>query len=202
MKPYYRSNLFGTILCVAFMAACCLTSHAQIPLTPDQLPAAPPMRTIPEAERHQLEAEHDSKSRIKKTIELAEGHLAHAETEANEQQFDRSLRELGMYLALIEDSFKFLDKVNKGDHGKSRTLYKHIEIALRAHGSRLTVMRRATPLDYATRMKEVEDFAREGRTDALNAFFGHTVERDGRQNNSEENSDKPADKPPTPERQP
>jgi hypothetical protein len=182
------------------MAAGSLIAHAQAPLTPDQLPAAPPMRTIPEAERHQLESEHDPKSRIKKTLELAEGHLAHAENEANEQQFDRSLRELGMYLALIEDSFKFLDKINNGDHGKSRTLYKHIEIALRGHGSRLTVMRRATPLDYATRMKEFEDFAREGRTDALNAFFGHTVVRD--ESNSEEKSDKPAVKPPTPERQP
>jgi len=183
------------------MAAGCLTAHAQATVTPDQLPPAPPMRTIPEVERHQLEAEHDPKSRIKRTLELAEVHLAHAETEANEQQFDRSLRELGMYLALIEDSFKFLDKVNNGDHGKSRTLYKHIEIALRAHGSRLTVMRRATPLEYATRMKEVEDFAREGRTDALNAFFGHTVVRDARESNTEEKPEKPAIKPPTPERQ-
>ena len=184
------------------MAAACLIAHAQTPLNPDELPPAPPMRTIPDAERQQLESEHDSKSRVKKTMDLAEGHLGRAEHEANEQQYDRSLRELGMYLALIDDSFKFLDKLNHGDHGKSRTLYKHIEIALRAHGSRLTVMRRATPLDYATRMKEVEDLAREGRTDALNAFFGHTVERDGRDSKPEQKPEKPAVKPPTPERQP
>ena len=59
-------------------------------------------------------------------------------------------------------------------------------------------MRRATPLEYATRIKEVEDFARDGRTEALNAFYGHTVVRE-RPKTPPEDSKTKANKP---ERQP
>jgi hypothetical protein len=41
-------------------------------------------------------------------------------------------------------------------------------------------MRRDTPLEYAIRMKEIEERAREGRTEALNAFYGQTVMREGK----------------------
>jgi hypothetical protein len=181
-----------TIFLVAF------TCVAQDSRGADQMPAPPPMRTIPPAERAEINEVRDSKSRVKKTIEFANSHLLRAEAAANQQEFDQSLRELGLYLGLLEDAFSFLGRLNSGDRGKSRDLYKHIELALRAHGPRLTVMRRATPLEYATRMKEVEDFAREGRTDALNAFYGHTVVRDGRP--KPEDKDKPKDNPPNPER--
>jgi hypothetical protein len=46
-------------------------------------------------------------------------------------------------------------------------------------------------------MKEVEDYAREGRTDALNAFYGHTVVRDTPPSKPEQ---KPKQTPPNPER--
>ena len=72
---------------------------------------------------------------------------------------------------------------------------------MRAQGPRLTAMRRATPLEYATRMKEVEDFAREGRTEALNAFYGQTVVRDGRPKKADEDN-KAKGTPNKPERQP
>jgi len=183
-------------LAVFCAIACAGAVHAQAPRVGDQLPAPPPMRTIPQAERTLINDVRDSKSRIKKTVELADGHLVKAENAATQQEFDLSLRELGLYLGLIENAFKFLGQANSGDRGKSRDAYKHIELALRAHGPRLTVMRRATPLEYATRMKEVEDFARDGRTDALNAFYGHTVVRDGRPKQEE----KPKDNPPNPER--
>jgi hypothetical protein len=39
-------------------------------------------------------------------------------------------------------------------------------------------MRRTTPAAYAIFIKETEDFARQGRTEALNSFYGHTVVRD------------------------
>ena len=51
-------------------------------------------------------------------------------------------------------------------------------MALRAHGPRLTAMRRITPLEFAVWIKQVEDFARDGRTEALNSFYGHTVVRE------------------------
>jgi hypothetical protein len=163
----------------------------------EQLPAPPPMKTIPEADRLQLNEARDPKTRIRRTIELSDLHLQRAETAANQQRYDASLMELGNYLALIEDGFKFLARLNS-DRGKARDHYKHLELALRSQGPRLTAMRRATPLEYATRMKEVEDFAREGRTDALNAFYGHTVVRDARK--KPEEADKPKDAPNKPER--
>src|SRR6185295_1602577 len=184
-------------LAVVCVIACAGAVHAQAPRVGDQLPAPPPMRTIPQAERTLINDVRDSKSRVKKTVELADGHLVKAENAANQQEFDLSLRELGLYLGLIENAFKFLGQANSGDRSKSRDAYKHIELALRAHGPRLTVMRRATPLEYATRMKEVEDFARDWRTDALNAFYGHTVVRDARPKLDEK---KPKDNPPNPER--
>jgi hypothetical protein len=180
---------------LAVMGILCLVASGQDARVPDQLPAAPPMRAIPDSERSQLNEKRDSKDRVKRTLEFANAHLLRAEASAGEQQYDLSLRELGIYSALLEDGFKFLEKLNNGDRGKSRSLYKHIELALRAHGPRLTVMRRSTPLEYATRMKEVEDFAREGRTDALNAFYGHTVVRDGRQKPVDDNQPKPPIKP-------
>jgi hypothetical protein len=182
---------------VTLIAAMSAVGMAQDSRSIDQLPAAPPMRTIPETERTQLNDVKDSKSRIKKTVGFADAHLLRAETAANQQQFDLSLRELGNYLGLFEDAFTFIAKLNSGDSGKSRDLYKHIELALRSHGPRLTVMRRATPLEYAMRMKEVEDYARDGRTDALNAFYGHTVVRDAPPSKP---AQKPKQTPPNPER--
>jgi len=73
---------------------------------------------------------------------------------------------------------------------KTRDLYKRLELALRAHGPRLTAIRRSTPLEYAVWVKELEEFARKGRTEALNSFYGHTVFREPKK--SEE---RPADKP-------
>ncbi len=66
----------------------------------------------------------------------------------------------------------------KGDSNKTRDLYKRIELTLRAHGPRLSAVRRGTPSEYSFWMKEVEDFARNGRTEALNSFYGHTVFRE------------------------
>jgi hypothetical protein len=50
---------------------------------------------------------------------------------------------------------------------------------LRAHGPRLNAVRRVTPAEYSVWIKEVENFARDSRTEALNSFYGNTVIRDG-----------------------
>jgi len=55
-------------------------------------------------------------------------------------------------------------------------------------------MRRVTPLEFAVWIKKVEDFARAGRTEALNSFYGHTVVRDG-QKSGEKPEDKPKETP-------
>jgi hypothetical protein len=163
----------------------CAVAWGQEVKPQDQLPAPPPMKTIPEADRIQLSEAKDPKAHIRRIIELSDLHLQRAETAATQQRYDASLMELGNYLALIEEGFRFLARMN-ADRGKARDHYKH-------------AMRRATPLEYALRMKEVEDFAREGRTDALNAFYGHTVVRDSHQKLDEDDKPKAT---PKPERQP
>lgn len=160
-------------------ALCVATAQGQDDTTPQRLPAPPPMRAIPDDERGQLNEAKDPKTRLRRTLDLAEAHLQRAEVLTAEQKFNPALAELGNYLALVDEGLKYLAGLNS-DRSKNRDLYKRVEIALRAHGPRLISMRRSTPLEYATRMKEVEDFAREGRTDALNAFYGQTVIREAR----------------------
>lgn len=164
-----------------------------------QLPAPPPLRVISKEERAQLDETRDDKARIRRTLELTSVRLQHAQELTAQQKYDSALSELGGYLALIDDALEFVGRMNT-DSKKARDLYKHVELALRADAPRLTVIRRETPLEYAVRVKEVEERAREGRTEALNAFYGQTVVRESRQKKPEE--DKPKDTNTKPERRP
>jgi len=140
--------------------------------------APPPLKIVTRQDRIQIDAEKDdSKGRVRVTLELAEAHLASAELETSHLNYDEAAAEAGKYSALIDDLLIFL-RTLKQDSNKTRDLYKRIELALRAHGPRLSIMRRTTPSAYAVWIKETEDFARQGRTAALNSFYGHTVFRD------------------------
>ncbi|MEP6743005.1 MAG: hypothetical protein ABJB61_10945 [bacterium] len=139
--------------------------------------APPPLKIVTRQDRLQLDAEKDSKARVRLTLDLAEVHLANAETQTSHLNYDDAAAEAGKYSALIQDVFVFLNTL-KQDSNKTRDLYKRVELALRAQGSRLTIMRRTTPSAYAVWIKETEDFARRGRTEALNSFYGQTVVRD------------------------
>jgi hypothetical protein len=151
--------------------------------------APPPLKVIARLERSQLNDSKDPKARVRTTIELAETHLANAETQTSQRDYDAAASEAGKYWALVEDAFAFLKPISR-DNNKTRDLYKRLELALRAHGPRLATIRRTTPSEYAVWIKEIEDFARNGRTEALNSFYGHTVIR-------EKASDQKEDKKPT-----
>ena len=139
--------------------------------------APPPLRIISREERAQINAEKDQKDRVKLTIELANAHLTTAEAETTKQDYDKAASAAGRYWALLEDAFAFL-KTLKVDTNKTRDLYKRIELTLRAHGPRLATIRRSTPVEYSVWIREIEDLARNGRTEALNSFYGHTVVHD------------------------
>jgi hypothetical protein len=64
------------------------------------------------------------------------------------------------------------------DKGSTRDLYRHFEIALRAHIPRIAVMRRSTPADYAGHLKDAEEYLRNLRSEALDSFYGQSVLRD------------------------
>jgi len=152
--------------------------------------APPPLRIIPRAERSQLSEAKDDKARVKLTIELAETHLTNAEQQTNQQQYDAAEAEAGIYWALLDDVLAFMRKADR-DSNRKRDLYKRLELALRAHGMRLYAMRRTTPAEYAYWIREIEDFARSSRTEALNSFYGHTVIREGPRRPAEAKDIKP-----------
>ena len=148
---------------------------AQPQATP--LPAPPPFKMIVKEERDAIELTKDSGRRLKLTIEYSGGHLTRAEQHTARENYEAASAEIGMYHALVESALAFLNTF-KRDSNKTRDLYKRLELALRSDGPRLTAMRRITPLEFAVWIKKVEDFARDGRTEALNSFYGHTVVRD------------------------
>ena len=145
---------------------------------PTPLTAPPPFKMIVKEERAEMDAAtKDATKRLKLTMEFAGGHLTRAEQHTARGDFEAASAEVGMYHALIESALEFLSTF-KRDSNKTRDLYKRLEMALRADGPRLTAMRRITPLEFAVWIKQVEDFARDGRTEALNSFYGQTVVRD------------------------
>jgi len=177
--------------------ACVQLAHAQDPQPqPTPLTAPPPFKMIVKEERTALEQTvNDPTKRLKLTIQFAGAHLTAAEQHTGRENYEAASVEVGMYHALIENALQFLSTF-KRDSNKTRDLYKRLELALRADGPRLTAMRRITPLEFAVWIKHVEDFARDGRTEALNSFYGHTVVREQKNDKSNE---KPKETPtPTP----
>ncbi len=160
------------ILVALFLAAAVV---AQEPKSDQGAP--PPLKVIPKVERVQIDGSKDEKARVKLTIALAEDHLTNVESKTSQQMFEVAAAEAGMYWALVEDLLKYLKSAQR-DSNKKRDLYKRLELSLRAHGPRLAMVRRSTPAEYAVWIKEIEDFARGGRTEALNSFYGHTVLRE------------------------
>ena len=169
-----RPALQVTLVTFAMLVA---SVRAQETPTPP-VPAPPPPKVISPEERAKLDEEKDdAKDRLRTTLEFAEIHLNKAQSLTDQHDFHAASTELGRYAALIEDALAFLSPMSR-DRNKTRDLYKRLELALRAHGPRITSIRRVTPLEYAVWIKQLEDFARKGRTEALNSFYGHTVVRD------------------------
>jgi hypothetical protein len=172
-----RRIIFPALLLLPVLA-CAPAVYAQdAQPSPTPLTAPPPFKMIVKEERTQIEQTNDSQKRLKLTIEFAEAHLTRAEQHTSREDYEAASAEVGMYQALIESALQFLSTFRR-DTNKTRDLYKRLELALRADGPRLTAMRRVTPLEFAVWIKQVEDFARDGRTEALNSFYGHTVVHD------------------------
>ena len=161
--------------------------------------APPPAKLITKEDRARVAAAKDDKARLRTTIEIAEVHLTAAETSSTAEDFDAAAASLGKYQALMEDALIFLGSKAR-DENRTRDLYKRLELALRGHGPRLVAIRRITPLEYAVWVKQLEEFARKGRTEALNSFYGTTVLKEPQSKvENEKQSKKPADPSPTPD---
>lgn len=176
-----RAALYGSL--------CLSSARSGAGFTTTHRPA--PLKVVSPDERARINGTDEPKGRIRATIELAELRLAKAEVFTNEDNFEGATGELGKYEALIDDALDYLSPMAR-DKNKTRDLYKRLELALRAHGPRLTAIRRSTPLEYAVWIKELEEFARKGRTEALNSFYGHTVFREPQKKADEGPPNKPA----------
>ena len=187
--------LFTTVLVLTYAVtpSVCAQNEKPTPL-PTPLTAPPPLKLIPQDERARLDQTKDQKDRLRLTLDLAVAHLTRAEQLTMQTDYEKAQEEVGMYHALIENSLEVVGAL-KRDSGKTRDLYKRLEMALRAHGPRLTSMRRVTPLEFAVWIKKVEDFARAGRTEALNSFYGHTVVREREKKNPEKPDEQPKEDP-------
>ena len=185
------------LLMFVFLPSVCAQDALPSPSpSPTPLMAPPPFKMIVKDERLQIEGARDASRRLKLTVDFAAAHLTVAEQHTAQENFEAAQTEVGMYHALIENIRQYMSTF-KRDSGKTRDLYKKLEMALRAHGPRLTAMRRITPLEFAVWIKQVEDYAREGRTEALNSFYGHTVISEPKK--SDKNNEKPKETPsPTP----
>ena len=149
---------------------------AQQPRSP-QMPAPPPMRFVSSEERSRLSETRDAKARLRTSIELATVRLTRTEEYTSLRQFDLASMELGCYLGLLDNIRAFISGLNR-EKGSTRDLYRHLEIALRAHIPRIAVMRRRTPAEYAGNLKDAEEYLRTLRSEALDSFYGQSVLRE------------------------
>lgn len=184
-RPLMRSTQLLLLLAVLYVPVV----SAQDSPAQDQT-GPPPLKIISREEQAQISASKDGKGRVRTTLDLALIRLTEVEAQTTQHDYPAALASAGRYWALLEDVFRFL-KTIKGDNNKTRDLYKRVELALRAHGPRLIAIRRGTPSEYSFWMKEIEDVARNGRTEALNSFYGNTVFRD---KTADQHSSKPVPK--------
>lgn len=189
-----RFGLSGIALC---LLACVQAVNGQEAPVAQQPSAPPPAKFMAKEDRDRIGAAKDDKNRLRTIIEIAELHLADAETRTSAEEFEAASGSLGKYHALIESALDFLSAMTPNQN-KTRDLYKRLELALRAHGPRLTSIRRATPLEYAVWVKAIEEFARKGRTEALNSFYGNTVLKDSQSNVENEKRSKNQNDPRSP----
>lgn len=154
------------------------------------LPAPPPIVVVPREDRTQLDTARDAKARTRLCIELAEARLMRAEQMTSAHQFESAARELGFYQGIIEDTLRNLK--GQKEQKKLRDTYKRLELALRAHSSRLETMRRTTPSEFSINIKAITDNTKNLRTEALNGFYGDSVIRETSGDNDDSNAATPA----------
>jgi hypothetical protein len=182
-RRVWRATIFKSLAAASLLVAgaLCSSVRAQELVLPPQ-PAPPPMRYVPEAERARL-AIDDPKERVHATLDLLEDRLARAERETAATHYDAATANLGIYQALLDDLMRFLKPVGRSPDGKkvngpTRDLYKHIEMALNRHTARIEAVRRQTPVDYQRNVRDTFLYARDKRTECLDAFFGANVLRE------------------------
>ncbi len=174
--------IFTLLACAAAQAQ---DGAAQQP-QPQREDGPPPLRYMPPDVRQRLEGARDSKARARLSMEIAEERLALAAQLAQQDKFEASTAEIGIYEAVVEDTVRTLNASDDGDNNKGkvsnklRDIFKRVEITLRSHVTRLESIRRVLPERHAVYLKDAIDFVRDRRDQALSAFYSDSVMREPR----------------------
>ena len=186
LTPRRRAPRIVVLLSALALFACVLsrTARAQEPVLPPE-PAPPPMKYVPDLERAQLAGLIEPKERVRASLALLEERLARAERSTAANRFDPAAADLGVYEALLDDLLQFLKPVGRAAggakvDGRTRDLYKTIELTLKRHTARIEAMRRGTPADYQANVRAAFIYARDKRAETLDAFFGASLLREPR----------------------
>ncbi|MBA2340383.1 MAG: hypothetical protein H0V88_08305 [Pyrinomonadaceae bacterium] len=174
---HFSPTITGALLC-AFLFLACGAGVAQAQqVVVDLATAPPPLRFIPNEDQTQLNVARDGKARTRLSLELCEARLLQAEKFTGEKKFERAATELGIYQALVEDSFRYLNSESTGSN-KFRDLFRRLEQTLRLQDARIQAMRRLTPAIFGVNLQATSEALRRVRTNALNAFFGEGTVND------------------------
>lgn len=150
--------------------------------TPQRDAGPPPLRYMPSDVRQRLDGAKDAKSRARLSMEIAEERLTLAAQLADQDKFEASTAEIGVYEAVVEDTVRTLHGSTGGGkvNNKFRDIFKRVEITLRSHVTRLESIRRLLPERHAVYLKDAIDFVRDRRDQALAAFYSDSVLREPR----------------------
>jgi hypothetical protein len=170
-------------LVLIFTLLACASARAQDGAAQQRDDGPPPLRYMPPDVRQRLEGAKDAKARAHLSMEIAEERLVRAAQFADEDKFEASTAEIGIYEAVIEDTVRTLH--SSGGTGRTsnklRDIFKRVEITLRSHVTRLESIRRLLPERHAIYLKDAIDFVRDRRDLALSAFYSDSVLREPRQ---------------------
>jgi hypothetical protein len=181
MDTYRSAELKSlTLVLILTLFACASARAQQQPQQREDGP--PPMRYIPPDVRQRLEGAKDAKARARLSMEIAEERLALAAQLAEQDKFEASTAEIGVYEAVVEDTVRTLHGSSGGGkvNNKFRDIFKRVEITLRSHITRLETIRRVLPERHAVYLKDAIDFVRDRRDQALAAFYSDSVLREPR----------------------
>ncbi|HEX7316058.1 MAG TPA: hypothetical protein VF297_19280 [Pyrinomonadaceae bacterium] len=169
-----------------FIMLACAGARAQDGATqapqPQRDAGPPPLRYMPSDVRQRLDGAKDAKARARLSMEIAEERLVRAAQLADEDKFEASTAEIGVYEAVVEDTVRTLHGSTGGGkvNNKFRDIFKRVEITLRSHVTRLESIRRLLPERHAVYLKDAIDFVRDRRDQALAAFYSDSVLREPR----------------------
>lgn len=133
----------------------------------------PPLNVVTDDLLEQLDKQTKMKKRAKLSLKLMDSRLTKSEDLLDQNNYQESLTELGIFQGLLIDSLKYL-KLNKDSKGVLKH-YKKLEMNLRDFLPRLELLRRNLPYKYGYHVKHLIFYVRDARTRALKPLFDDTV---------------------------